>query len=107
MLHYTIMENMLKNLPQNMSCFENLLNNMNAYSVFLTLVTMFNEWFWMFYLYYIHSKLYHMFSQFIKNIAMSGFEWLATLVQLLTLKHEKLSISYNCYGSCWCEHTQM
>jgi len=30
---------------------------------------------------------------------MSDFEWLASLVQLLSLKHERLNIGYNYFGS--------
>jgi hypothetical protein len=29
---------------------------------------------------------------------MSAFEWLATLVQILILKHEKLNLTYICFG---------
>ncbi len=35
----------LKNLPQNMSCFNNFFKNKNVYGAFKTLVIMFNEYF--------------------------------------------------------------
>jgi len=37
---------------------------------------------------------------------MRAFEWLVTLIKLLTLKHEKLSIGYTCFDSYYYSCTQ-
>jgi hypothetical protein len=46
-----------------------------------------------------------MFSKYIENIFMNVFEWLATLVQFLTLIHKNLNIGYTCFGPNQCDCT--
>ncbi len=95
----------LKNIPQNMSCFNNFFKNKNVHGVFKTLVIMFNE-----YLLSILSSLDsfqiipHFFIIYYKY-CHDYFQWLMTLIQILTLKHAKLNTSYNYFGSYYYDYT--
>ncbi len=40
-----------------------------------------------------------------KYCHMSAFGRLATFIQILRSKHEKISIGYSCFNSCKCDYT--